>query len=158
MADAVVNQDTEIMAKGSGVFNQAGSLVSQVQRMYSQLRFSAPSLQWLQLVMGIVGLAAYLYMQKPDRTTLYAGLPESEKSIVLDALKNAGVDVTMDPVTGEVLVPVVDYLCRMTLAAQGLPSSSGTGYDQLDAIQMGSSRSVEAAIEANTRNGAGQIN
>ena len=33
----------------------------------------------------------------------------------------------------------------MTLAAQGLPSSSGTGYDQLDSIQMGSSKSVEAA-------------
>ena len=33
----------------------------------------------------------------------------------------------------------------MTLAAQGLPQSAATGYDQLDSIQMGSSRSVEAA-------------
>ena len=66
--------------------------------------------------------------------------------MVLEALKNSGVDVTMDPVTGEVLVPVIDYHgARMTLAAQGLPSSSGSGYDQLDSIQMGSSRSVEAA-------------
>ena len=39
MAEAVVNQDTEIMAKGPGVFTQAGSLVSQVQRMYSQPAF-----------------------------------------------------------------------------------------------------------------------
>ena len=98
------------------------------------------------VIVGIVGLAAYMYMQKPNRTTLYAGLPESEKSLVLDSLKNAGVDVTIDPVTGEVLVPVVDYhSARMTLASQGLPSSSGTGYDELDSIQMGSSRSVEAA-------------
>ena len=45
-----------------------------------------------------------------------------KNQLVLDALKNAGVDVTMDPVTGEVLVPVVDYhSARMTLAAQGLP-------------------------------------
>ena len=39
MAEAAVNQDTEIIAKGPGVFTQAGSLVSQVQRMYSQPAF-----------------------------------------------------------------------------------------------------------------------
>ena len=146
MAEAVINQDTEITAKGPSVFNQAGSLVSQVQRVYSQPAFQRSLPTMIAVIVGIVGLAAYVYMQKPNRTTLYAGLPESEKALVLESLKNAGVDVTMDPVTGEVLVPVIDYHnARMTLAAQGLPSSSGTGYDQLDTIQMGSSRSVEAA-------------
>ncbi len=146
MAEAVINQDTEITAKGPSVFNQAGSLVSQVQRIYSQPAFQRSLPTMIAVIVGIVGLAAYVYMQKPNRTTLYAGLPESEKALVLESLKNAGVDVTMDPVTGEVLVPVIDYHnARMTLAAQGLPSSSGTGYDQLDTIQMGSSRSVEAA-------------
>ena len=146
MAEAVVNQDTGIMAKEPGVFNQAGSLVSQVQRIYSQPAFQRSLPTMIALIAGIVGLAAYLYMQKPSLTTLYAGLPESEKAMVLESLKNAGVDVAIDPVTGEVLVPVVDYHnARMTLAAQGLPSSSGTGYDQLDSIQMGSSKSVEAA-------------
>ena len=146
MAEAVVNQDTGIMAKEPGVFNQAGSLVSQVQRIYAQPAFQRSLPTMIAVIVGIVGLAAYLYMQKPSLTTLYAGLPESEKAMVLESLKNAGVDVSMDPVTGEVLVPVVDYHnARMTLAAQGLPSSSGTGYDQLDSIQMGSSRSVEAA-------------
>ena len=146
MAEAVVNQDTGIMAKEQGVFNQAGSLVSQVQRIYSQPAFQRSLPTMIAVIVGIVGLAAYLYMQKPSLTTLYAGLPESEKAMVLESLKNAGVDVSMDPVTGEVLVPVIDYHnARMTLAAQGLPSSSGTGYDQLDSIQMGSSRSVEAA-------------
>ena len=146
MAEAVVNQDTGIMAKETGVFNQAGSLVSQVQRIYSQPAFQRSLPTMIAMIAGIVGLAAYLYMQKPSLTTLYAGLPESEKAMVLESLKNAGVDVAMDPLTGEVLVPVVDYHnARMTLAAQGLPSSSGTGYDQLDSIQMGSSKSVEAA-------------
>ena len=146
MAEAVVNQDTGIMAKEPGVFNQAGSLVSQVQRIYAQPAFQRSLPTMIAVIAGIVGLAAYLYMQKPSLTTLYAGLPESEKAMVLESLKNAGVNVSMDPVTGEVLVPVVDYHnARMTLAAQGLPSSSGTGYDQLDSIQMGSSRSVEAA-------------
>ena len=146
MAEAVVNQDTGIMAKEPSVFNQAGSLVSQVQRIYSQPAFQRSLPTMIAVIVGIVGLAAYAYMQKPNLTTLYAGLPESEKALVLESLKNAGVDVSMDPVTGEVLVPVIDYHnARMTLAGQGLPSSSGTGYDELDSIQMGSSRSVEAA-------------
>ena len=146
MAEAVVNQDTGIMAKEPSVFNQAGSLVSQVQRIYSQPAFQRSLPTMIAVIVGIVGLAAYAYMQKPSLTTLYAGLPESEKAMVLESLKNAGVDVSMDPVTGEVLVPVIDYHnARMTLAGQGLPSSSGTGYDELDSIQMGSSRSVEAA-------------
>jgi flagellar M-ring protein FliF len=72
-------------------------------------------------------------------------LPESEKSRVLEALQNAGVDVALDPTTGDVMVPSSDYhSSRMTLAAQGLPTVVPTGYENLDAIQMGSSRSVEA--------------
>ena len=49
-----------------------------------------------------VGLIVYLILQQPSRTTLYASLPESEKARVVDALMNAGVDVTLDPTTGDV--------------------------------------------------------
>jgi len=146
MADAVVNQNRELVSNESGVFAQAGSLVSQVSRMYNQPAFQRSLPTFIALAVAVIGLGAYLWMQQPTRTTLYAGLPEAEKSRVLDALKNSGVDVTLDPVTGDVLVPAENYhSSRMTLAAQGLPASVATGYDQLDSIQMGSSRSVEAA-------------
>ena len=75
-------------------------------------------------------------------------MPEAEKSRVLESLRNSGIDVSIDPTTGDVLVPVGDYhSSRMTLAAQGLPAAAGGGYDQLDSIQLGSSRSVEAALK-----------
>jgi flagellar M-ring protein FliF len=91
-----------------------------------------------------VGLIVYLILQQPSRTTLYASLPESEKARVVDALMNAGVDVTLDPTTGDVLVPSNDYhQARMSLAAQGLPQSVPDGYSALADIPMGSSRSVE---------------
>ena len=91
-----------------------------------------------------VGLIVYLILQQPSRTTLYASLPESEKARVVDALMNAGVDVTLDPTTGDVLVPSNDYQqARRSLAAQGLPQSVPDGYSALAAIPMGSSRSVE---------------
>ena len=146
MADAVVNQNIEMVSNDTGVFRQAGSIVSQVSRIYSQPAFQRSLPTVVALAVAVIGLGAYLWMQQPTRTTLYAGLPEAEKSRVLDALRNSGVNVTLDPVTGDVLVPTANYhSSRMTLAAQGLPASAGTGYDQLDSIQMGSSRSVEAA-------------
>ena len=146
MADAVVNQNSEMVSNESGVFKQAGSLISQVSRMYSQPAFQRSLPTFVALAVAVVGLGAYLWFQQPSRTTLYAGLPEAEKSRVLEALTNSGVSVTLDPVTGDVLVPTQNYhSSRMTLAAQGLPATAATGYEQLDSIQMGSSRSVEAA-------------
>ena len=96
------------------------------------------------IVVAVLGLIFFVVSQQPERTTLYASLPEAEKSRVVDALKNAGVDVTLDPTPGDVIVPVGDYhSSRMTLAAQGLPASIPDGYDTLGDIPMGSSRSVE---------------
>jgi flagellar M-ring protein FliF len=146
MADAVVNQNSEMVSNDSGILRQAGSLVSQVSRIYNQPAFQRSLPTFVALTVAVIGLGTYLWMQTPQRTTLYAGLPEAEKSRVLDALRNSGVNVTLDPVTGDVLVPTENYhSSRMTLAAQGLPQSAATGYDQLDSIQMGSSRSIEAA-------------
>jgi len=146
MADAVVNQNSEMVSNDTGILRQAGSLASQVNRMYRQPAFQRSLPTFVALAVATLGLGTYLWMQTPQRTTLYAGLPEAEKSRVLDALRNSGVSVALDPVTGDVLVPTENYhSSRMTLAAQGLPQSAATGYDQLDSIQMGSSRSVEAA-------------
>ena len=96
------------------------------------------------IVVAVIGMTFFVVSQQPERTTLYASLPDAEKGRVIDALKNAGVDVALDPTTGEVIVPVRDYhSSRMTLAAQGLPASIPDGYDSLADIPMGSSRSVE---------------
>ena len=98
------------------------------------------------IVVAIIGMVFFVVSQQPERTTLYASLPEAEKARVVDALKNAGVDVVLDPTTGDVIVPVADYhSSRMTLAAQGLPASIPDGYDAIADIPMGSSRSVESA-------------
>jgi flagellar M-ring protein FliF len=146
MAEAVVSQNSEIVSNDTGVLKQAGTLVTQVRKMYGQPAFQRSLPTIVALVVVTVGLGFYLLAQQPVRTTLYAGLPEAEKSRVIDALKNSGVAVSLDPVTGDVLVPNGSYhSARMTLAAQGLPASAASGYEQLDSIQMGSSRSVEAA-------------
>ena len=98
------------------------------------------------IVISVIGLAFFVISQQPERTTLYAALPEAEKARVVDALRNSGVDVALDPTTGDVIVPVADYhSSRMTLAAQGLPTSVPDGYSAVAEIPMGSSKSVENA-------------
>jgi flagellar M-ring protein FliF len=146
MAEAVVSQNSEIVSNETGILKQAGTLVSQVRTMYGQPAFQRSLPTIVAIVVVVFGIGFYLWAQQPIRTTLYAGLPEAEKSRVIDALKNSGVNVSLDPVTGDILVPNGSYhSSRMTLAAQGLPASAASGYEQLDSIQMGSSRSVEAA-------------
>ncbi len=98
----------------------------------------------IAVLASFVGLVIYAVLQQPDRTTLYASLPEAEKARVVEALKNSGVDVVLDPTTGDVMVPSNDYYSsRITLAAQGLPTSVPDGYDSLTDLPMGTSRSVE---------------
>ena len=129
--DPSQGQVKQMIAKAQNFFNEPS-----VQR-------SIPTL--MAVIVCFVGLMAYLILQKPSRTTLYSSLPEAEKMRVVEALKNAGVDVILDPTTGEVLVPASDYHnSRIMLAAQGLPASVPEGYSSLNDMPMGTSRSVES--------------
>ena len=129
--DPSQGQVKQMIAKAQNFFNEPS-----VQR-------SIPTL--MAVIVCFVGLMAYLILQKPSRTTLYSSLPEAEKMRVVEALKNAGVDVILDPTTGEVLVPTSDYHnSRIMLAAQGLPASVPEGYSGLNDMPMGTSRSVES--------------
>ena len=129
---------------GAVATTEKTGLVSKLRQMANEpsVKRAVPAV--FSVVLVSVGLILYLIMQQPSRTTLYASLPEAEKARVVDALINAGVDVVLDPATGDVLVPSNDYHeARMTLAAQGLPQSVPDGYSALADIPMGSSRSVE---------------
>ena len=129
---------------GAVATTEKTGLVSRLRQMANEpsVKRAVPAV--FSVVLVSIGLILYLIMQQPSRTTLYASLPEAEKARVVDALINAGVDVVLDPATGDVLVPSNDYHeARMTLAAQGLPQSVPDGYSALADIPMGSSRSVE---------------
>ena len=142
---------TDITAPGDGattkttvVTVESKGPLSSVRRIASDpsVRRAAPAV--LGVVLAVIGLAAFYFLNKPPVTTLYAGLPEAEKARVVEALTNGGIQVQLDPTTGEVLVPTSDYhTARMQLAAQGLPASVPEGYDSISEIPMGSSRTVE---------------
>jgi flagellar M-ring protein FliF len=145
MADATTGNNLAGINQGTSMINRISSSISNVRKMTADpaVQKSIPLI--FGVVVAFIGLIVFFTMQKPDMTTLFASLPESEKSAVLQTLKQNGVEVSLNPSTGEVIVPVEDYhQSRMLLAGEGLPSSVPDGYDTLGEMPMGTSRSVEA--------------
>ena len=145
MADVAATRTTEINQTSTGLFGRTIDLTTRFRNASQEpaLRRAMPTI--VAILVTLLGLISYFFMQQPVYTTLYASLPESEKSRVVDALENSGVDVALDPTTGDVMVQADEYhSARIMLAAQGLPTIVPTGYENLDSIQMGSSRSVES--------------
>ena len=145
MADATTGNNVAGINQGTGIISRISSSISNVRKITSDpaVQKSIPLI--FGVIVAFVGLIVFFTMQKPDMTTLFASLPESEKSAVIQTLKQNGVDVSLNSSTGEVIVPVKDYhQSRMLLAGEGLPSSVPDGYDNLSDMPMGTSRSVEA--------------
>jgi len=111
-----------------------------------------PLLRQLAVMISIaasvaLGVAVVLWSQTPNYTPLYGALGGSDAIAVADALKATGADFKIDQGTGLVLVPSskVQEL-RLSLASQGLPNTSGTGFEVLQKeAGFGTSRLVEKA-------------
>ncbi len=136
---------TEIANTNTGIINRISGIFSNVKKLKSDPAIQKSVPLAFGIIVTFVGIISFYLMQKPSMTTLFSSLPENEKSAVFEALKQNGVDVSLNPSTGEVIVPVEDFHnAKMLLASQGLPSSVPDGYSSLNDMPMGTSRSVEA--------------
>ncbi len=145
MAEATTGNDLAGVNQNTGIISRISTSISNVRKMTSDpaVQKSVPLI--FGVIVAFVGLIVFFTMQKSDMTTLFASLPESEKALVIQTLKQNGVSASLNPSTGEIVVPVADYHeSRMLLAGEGLPSSVPDGYDSLGDMPMGTSRSVEA--------------
>ena len=144
MTELTTNTDYPAAQQG-GMLPAIRSSFRQADSFYRQPAFQRAMPSIAAAVVAIVGLIVYVAIQTPDRTTLFASLSEGEKARVFDALKNNGMDVQIDPATGELTVPVDDYHnAKLNLASQGIPMQASTGSSALNDMPMGTSRSVEA--------------
>lgn len=143
MSDTSTNA-VNVVPQQTGLISTVGSSFRQANNFYRQpsIQRALPSIA--AAIVAIIGIIIFTSLQTPERTTLFASLSESEKSRVFDALKNSGMDVQIDPATGELTVPVNDYhTAKLNLAAQGIPMQAADGYGSLDNMPMGTSRSLE---------------
>ena len=140
----MLDTSSAVNVRGGNLATMPGNYLSNIRTITAQPSFQRAFPAIIAVTAIVICVVVFALMQKPSRTTLYASLPEAEKSRIYDALINSGVDVTLDPTTGEVMVPAEDYhSSRIKLAALGLPESAPDGYDSLADIPIGTSRSVE---------------
>ena len=145
MAEATTGNDLTGATQSTGIISRISTSISNVRRMTADPAVQKSIPLMFGIIVAFAGLVVFFTMQKSDMTTLFASLPESEKALVVQTLKQNGVNASLNPATGEVVVPVKDYHeSRMLLAGEGLPSSVPDGYDSLGDMPMGTSRSVEA--------------
>ncbi|MGD1983118.1 MAG: flagellar basal-body MS-ring/collar protein FliF [Chromatiaceae bacterium] len=111
-----------------------------------------PWLRQIAVMVGIaasvaLGVAVVLWSQAPSYAPLYGDLAEKEASQVMEALKQAGVTFKVDEASGMMLVPAAKIKeIRMQLAGQGLPNSTGQGFELLqEDTGFGTSQIIERA-------------
>ncbi len=135
---------TENAGAGSSLITRATGMLENFQKFSNEPAVQRSIPVMITLFVIFIGIVIFLSFREPTKTALFSALPESEKSRIVDVLQANGIDVSVDRNTGEVLVPSPDYYeARMKLAAEGLPSSVPQGYDLLEDIPLGTSRSVE---------------
>lgn len=119
-------------------------------------RFSSisaqPGARQLRLLLGLaasiaLGLSLVQWASSPDFTPLYGELSPTSSAEIIRSLEASGVPYTVSGSAGIVSVPTdkVSQL-RLQLAAEGLPKSSGSGFDMLyEEPRMGVSSFMEKA-------------
>ena len=136
--------EAPLVTQRTGILATSSNAVARIREALDQPGFRRAFPTLLASLTAVAAIVLYWGMQKPEMTTLYSSLSESEKSRVLTSLQNMGIDVQLDPATGEILVPADEYhQSRISLAAQGLPEFSGGQFNDLDNLPLGISRSVE---------------
>jgi flagellar M-ring protein FliF len=96
--------------------------------------------------LGVVAVIATLYMMIADgpQRTLYSSLSDGERAKVVEVLEAGGIDYNIDNGTGAVTVSESDvYRARMLVASDAGLAAPEDASAMLDAIPLGSSRTLE---------------
>ncbi|MGB5483157.1 flagellar basal-body MS-ring/collar protein FliF [Parasphingorhabdus sp.] len=107
------------------------------------------------IILSAVVLAAitvWLVLREPPQRDLFRGLPDNDKSAVMQALQVANIPYGVDDNTGTLTVSNEDYhSAKIELAGQGLPRSAPSGDTIMSSMPMGASRAVESEKLRNAR-------
>jgi flagellar M-ring protein FliF len=92
---------------------------------------------------GIAALA-YFTMNAAPQAQLFAGLGDSDKAAVAEALQSQGIAHSIDAATGALTVDADKlHQARIALAGEGLPKAAPSGDSLIASLPMGSSRAIE---------------
>jgi flagellar M-ring protein FliF len=91
------------------------------------------------IVFSVVFLAlVVLWSTKPSYNALYSGLEEKDASKIVEKLRELNIDFQLENGGTRILVPQSElHSLRLEMAKEGLPESSGSGYELFDDVNIG---------------------
>ncbi|MEL0034662.1 MAG: flagellar M-ring protein FliF, partial [Paracoccaceae bacterium] len=95
-----IDTHSDLATSRTGLMATSSGAIEKIREGIDQPGFRRAFPTLLASITAVAALVLYWGMQQPDMTTLYSSLPEAEKSKVLNSLRNMGITVELDPVTG----------------------------------------------------------
>lgn len=151
--EATINQNlmpvaTTGMAGGTATgTNESGpgGLLAQVKAFTQQPAIARAMPLIILSAVVVAALSAWLLLREPAQRDLLRGLPDSDKTAVMEALQSANIPYQVDHATGTLMVNEADYhSAKIELAGQGLPRSAPSSDSIISSMPMGASRAVES--------------
>ncbi len=129
-----------------------GAMGDRLKGMLAQpaVRKSLPALAGLGALAAVGAL--YMTLAEGPQRVLYNSLSDAERAGVVSTLDAGGISYSIDPGTGMLSVAEDDlYRARMLVASDGALASPDNTIEMLDAIPLGSSRTLEGERLRNVR-------
>jgi flagellar M-ring protein FliF len=129
---------------GAQGFGGAGDWRSRLSQFTSQPAFRRASPALIGVAAVALIAAVYLMFAQGPQRILYANLSDGERAKVVETLEQGGISYTIDNGTGMMTVAEDDvYRARMLVASDAGLSAPEGATEMLDAIPLGSSRTLE---------------
>ena len=93
--------ETALVTPRQGIMAIPSSAIAKVRETLDEPGFRRAFPTLLASLTAVAAVILYISMQKPEMTTLYSSVSEAEKSKMIDSLKNMGIEIQLDPVTGD---------------------------------------------------------
>ena len=155
MADLPVVADSGEIANNAGAGRSVAAARRPGARGGDNFSQGLLDMAWVRQLGLMVGLAAAISLgvmlvmwgKDPEYKPLYSNLEVSESNAIIKVLEQAGVNFTVEPESGMVLVPSSDlHTARMKVAAAEVLDSRAEGYLLLDQeAKLGTSQFMETA-------------
>ncbi len=133
-------------------YANANGIVSSLRAFLKQPAVARAMPLIIMSAVVLAAITAWLVLREPPQRDLFRGLPDNDKSAVMQALEVANIGYEVDDKTGTLTVSSEDYhSAKIELAGQGLPRSSPSGDTVMSNMPMGASRAVESEKLRNAR-------
>ena len=129
----------------SGNFAGSGGVLGNLQSVIKQPAIARALPLIILSGVLLAAISVWLVLREPPQRDLFRGLPDNDKSAVMQALQAVNIAYDVDEDSGTLTVSSEDYhTAKIELAGKGLPRSAPSGDSIMSTMPMGASRAVES--------------